>query len=128
MWTPAHRRQYSRIGLRCETDPTDAEWVLIEPLLPQPVAHGRPRAWSQREIINAIFYVLRGGGTWRLLPTDLPPKSTVFRWFALWRDTGLFERLNHLLVMADREQVVAQCCRNRRSIRQDHREWRSERL
>ena len=105
MWTPANRRQYSRIRLRYETDLTDAEWALIEPLLPQPAAHGRPRSWSQREIMNAVFYVLRGGITWRLLPTDLPPKSTVFRWFARWRDTGLFERLNHLLVVADRERV-----------------------
>ena len=93
MWTPANRRQYSRIGLRYETDSTDAEWALIEPLLPQPVARGRPRAWSQREIMNAISYVLRGAVAWRLLLTDLPPKSTVFRWFALWRDTGLFERM-----------------------------------
>ncbi len=68
-------------------------------------ARGRPRRWSTREILNAIFYVLRGGIAWRLLPSDLPPKSTVFRWFSLWRDTGLFETINHLLVMADRERV-----------------------
>jgi putative transposase len=55
--------------------------------------------------VNAIVYVLRGGIAWRLLPTDLPPKSTVFRWFALWRDRGVFEAMNHLLVMADRERV-----------------------
>src|ERR671912_2832845 len=105
MWTPTTRRQYSRDGLRYETDLTDAEWALIEPLLPEPRARGRPRRWSTREILNAIFYVLRGGIAWRLLPSDLPPKSTVFRWFSLWRDTGLFETINHLLVMADRERV-----------------------
>jgi transposase len=55
--------------------------------------------------VNAIVYVLRGGIAWRLLPTDLPPKSTVFRWFALWRDRGVFEAMNHLLVIADRERV-----------------------
>ena len=49
--------------------------------------------------------MLRGGIAWRLLPSDLPPKSTVFRWFSWWRDTGLFETINHLLVMADRERV-----------------------
>jgi transposase len=64
--------------------------------------------------------VLRGGIAWRLLPSDLPPKSTVFRWFSLWRDTGLFETINHLLVMADHERVgreaspmirqAARCC------------------
>jgi putative transposase len=105
MWTPTTRRQYSRDGLRYETDLTDAEWALIEPLLPAPRARGRPRRWSTREILNGIFYVLRGGIAWRLLPSDLPPKSTVFRWFSLWRDSGLFETINHLLVMADRERV-----------------------
>src|SRR5215210_8030998 len=83
MWTPTTRRHYSREGLRYETDLTDAEWALIEPLLPEPLGQGRPPAWSRREIMNAIFYVLRGGISWRLLPTDLPPKSTVFRWFAV---------------------------------------------
>jgi transposase len=105
MWTPVTRRQHSREGLRYETDLTDAEWAVIEPFMPKPFPRGRPRAWPAREIMNAIFYVLRGGIAWRLLPRDLPPKSTVFRWFALWRDTGVFETLNHLLVMADRERV-----------------------
>jgi putative transposase len=105
MWTPTTRRQYSRDGLRYDADLTDAEWALIEPLLPEPHARGRPRRWPAREILNAIFYVLRGGIAWRLLPSDLPPKSTAIRWFSLWRDTGLFEAINHLLVMADRERV-----------------------
>ena len=105
MWTPTTRRHYSRDGLRYETDLTDAAWALIEPLLPGPHARGRPRRGPAREILNAIFYVLRGGIAWRLLPSDLPPKSTVFRWFSLWRDAGLFETINHLLVMADRERV-----------------------
>src|SRR3954453_3791956 len=105
MWTPATRRQHSRAGLRYETDLTDAEWAVIEPLLPPPPKCGRPRFWPTREIMNAIFYVLRGGIAWRLLPRDMPPKSTVYRWFALWRDTGVFETINHLLVMADRNRV-----------------------
>src|SRR5215212_10832953 len=105
MWTPVTRRQHSCTGLRYETDVTDAEWALIEPLLPPPPKCGRPRFWPMREIMNAIFYVLRGGIAWRLLPRDLPPKSTVYRWFSLWRDTGLFETMNHLFVMADRERV-----------------------
>ena len=49
--------------------------------------------------------MLRGGIAWRLLPREFPPRTTVYRWFALWRDTGLFETLNHLLVMADRERA-----------------------
>jgi putative transposase len=91
--------------LRYESDLANAEWALIEPLLPEPRARGRHRRWSCREILNGIFYVLRGVIAWRLLPSDLPPKSTVFRWFSVWRDTGLFETINHLLVMADRERV-----------------------
>ena len=105
MWTPATRRQHSRDHLRYETDLSDAEWALIEPLMPAPNPRGRPRAWPLREIVNAIFYVLRGGIAWRLLPREFPPRPTVYRWFALWRDTGLFESMNHRLVMADRERV-----------------------
>jgi len=105
MWTPATRRQHSRDHLRYETDLSDAEWALIEPLMPAPNPRGRPRAWPLREIVNAIFYVLRGGIAWRLLPREFPPRTTVYRWFALWRDTGLFESMNHRLVMADRERV-----------------------
>jgi transposase len=105
MWTPITRRQHSRDHLRYETDLTDLEWARLEPLMPRPNPRGRPRAWPLRDIVNAIFYVLRGGIAWRLLPKDLPPRTTVYRWFALWRDTGLFERMNHLLVMADRERA-----------------------
>lgn len=108
MWTPATRRQHSRAGLRYETDLTDAEWRLIAPYLPGPKSTGRPRRWPLREIVNAIFYVLRGGIGWRLLPSDMPPRSTVYRWFASWRDSGLFERLNHALLMIDRERVGRQ--------------------
>ena len=103
MWTPTTRRHHSRTGLRYASDLTDAEWALLEPLLPPPRDHGRPRAWPLREVVNAIFYVMRSGCPWRLLPSDFPPWRTVYRWFAAWRDAGLFERVNHALVMADRE-------------------------
>ena len=105
MWTPTTRRQHSRPGLRYQTDLTDAEWAVIEPLMPEPATGGRPPIWTTRDILNAIFYVLRGGVAWRLIPKDLPPKSTAFGYFSRWRDTGVFETINHLLVMADRERV-----------------------
>jgi len=105
MWTPTTRRQHSREGLRYETDLTTREWRVIEPYLPPCSENGRPRAWPLREIVNAIFYVLRGGIAWRLLPSDFPPWQTVYRWFAAWRDNGVFEKINHALVMADRERV-----------------------
>ena len=105
MWTLTTRERYSRTCARYETDLTDAEWALLEPHLPAPAERGRPRSWDMREIVNGIFYVLRGGIAWRLMPTDLPPWQTVYRWFAAWRDSGLFETINHALVMADRERV-----------------------
>src|SRR5918997_1379053 len=105
MWTPATRLQHSRDHLRYETDLTDAEWAVIAPLMPEPKPRGRPWAWPLREVMNAILYVLRGGIAWRLLPNDLPPRTTVYRWFSAWRDSGLSKTLNHLLVMADRERV-----------------------
>ena len=104
MWTPTTRRQHSRKGLRYETDLTDAEWALIAGYFAAPSRRGRPRAWPLREIVNAIFYVMRGGIAWRLLPSDFPPWRTVYRWFATWRNEALFERINHALVMADRKR------------------------
>ncbi len=75
------------------------------PHLPKPCATGRPREWPMREIVNGIFYVMRAGCPWRLLPNDFPPWGTIYRWFAVWRDDGRFERINPALVMADRERV-----------------------
>ena len=105
MWTPTTRLQHSRPVTRYQTDLTDAEWRVIAPHLPKPCATGRPREWPMREIVNGIFYVMRAGCPWRLLPSDLPPWGTIYRWFAIWRDDGRFERINHALVMADRERV-----------------------
>ncbi len=105
MWTPTTRQQHNRTVTRYQTDLTDAEWRVIAPHLPKPCATGRPRAWPMREIVNGIFYVMRAGCPWRLLPNDLPPWETIYRWFAAWRDDGCFERINHALVMADRERV-----------------------
>jgi transposase len=60
------------------------------------------------EVLNPIFYVLRSVCPWRQLPTDLPPWSSPYRWFAYWRDVCLFERINHALVMQDRERAGRQ--------------------
>ena len=105
MWTRTTRGQHSRTVIRYQTDLTDAEWRVIAPHLPEPRATGRPREWPMREIVNGIFYVMRAGCAWRLMPSDLPPWGTIYRWFAVWRDDGCFERINHALVMADRERV-----------------------
>ncbi len=108
MWTRTTREQYKRPTTRYQSDLTDAEWAVIEPYLPLPNETGRPWGWPLREIVNAIFYVLRSGCPWRQMPSDLPPWETVYRWFAAWRDDCLFERINHALVMADRERTGRQ--------------------
>src|SRR5215204_1723876 len=70
MWTPATRRRHSREHLRYASDVSDEEWALLEPHLPAPCLTGRPRAWPMREIVNAIFYVLRSAAadSLRLVP------------------------------------------------------------
>jgi transposase len=86
MWTPTTRQQHSRTVTRYQTDLTDAEWLVIAPHSPKPSATGRPREWPMREIVNGIFYVMRAGCPWRLLPNDFPPWGTIYRWFAAWRE------------------------------------------
>lgn len=73
-------------------------------MVPPPARTGRPRKWSLREIVDGILYVLRSGCPWRLLPLDFPPSGTVWHWFRRFRDTGLFARLSHCLLIADRER------------------------
>ena len=103
MWTEITRQRYERKDLRYASDLTDAEWRVIESHMPPTKALGRPGTRDLRETVNAILYVLRSGCPWRLLPKDFPPRSTVQRYFALWRDDGLWTRLNHHLLMAARE-------------------------
>src|SRR5271167_594401 len=100
MWTPTTRLQHSRPVTRYQTDLTDAEWGVIAPHLPKPCATSRPRGWPMREIVNGIFYVMRAGRPWRLLPSDFPPWSTIYRWFAKFRDEGRFEKINHALIIS----------------------------
>jgi putative transposase len=79
------------------TDLTDAEWSCFEPHVPVPRERGRPRIHTTREILNAIFYVVRSGCPWRLLPRDFPPWETVYWWFRRWRIDATVERLNAAL-------------------------------
>jgi putative transposase len=74
MWTPTTCTLHRRDDLRFAIDVTDAEWTVLAPLLPQVSPVGRPPAWPMREIVNAIFYVLRGGIPWRMLPDCFPPR------------------------------------------------------
>ena len=79
------------------TDLSDAEWNRIEPHRTASKGHGRPRTHSLREILDAIFYVLRSGCQWRLLPHDFPRWPTVYHYFRKWRMDGTWERVNRAL-------------------------------
>ena len=89
---------------RYPSDLTDAEWALLEPLLPQPKGIGRPRKHPLREILNGIFYVLRSGCSWRMLPKDLPPWQTVYTYFRRWKLDGTWERIHTALRERTRQQ------------------------
>src|SRR3712207_7656447 len=75
----------------------DAEWHLLKSHLPSPKRRGRPRIRGFREILDAVFYVLRSGCAWRLLPRDFPPWETVYHYFRRWSLDGTWERLNHTI-------------------------------
>jgi transposase len=76
------------------SDLTDAEWALLDPLLPAPKRGGRPATYARREIVNAIYYLLRTGCSWRQLPHDLPPWPLVYHYFRQWRDDGTWEQVH----------------------------------
>src|SRR5215211_2908463 len=105
MWTPAHRRAAQRSGLRYPSDLSDAEWALVEPLIPPAKHGGRHRLVNMREVLNAIFYVLWTGCQWQALPKDLAPKSTAHDYFVRFRQDGTLENLHHALYVAVREQA-----------------------
>lgn len=92
-------------GKAYPSDVNDIEWLILEPLIPPPKQGGRRREVNMREIINGIFYVLRGGNSWRMMPHDLPPWSTVYGYFRQWRDDGTWERMNDALREAVRLQA-----------------------
>ncbi len=79
------------------TNLSDAEYAVLAPYLPGPKPTGRPRSHPLREILNGIWYVLRTGCQWRLLPFEFPPWQTVYHYFRLWRLDGTWERIHTVL-------------------------------
>jgi putative transposase len=92
------------IRLKYATDMSDAVWNVIEGLIPPAHEGGRPRSVDMREIINAIFYILRGGCAWRLLPHDLPPWQTVYGYFRRFREDGTWDKIHDYLRECVRKQ------------------------
>jgi putative transposase len=94
---------------RYPTDLSDAEWAYLEPYLPAPKSTGRPRVYPLREILNAIFYVVRSGCSWRLLPNDFPPwRSSVYHYFREFRLDRTWQRMHAAL----RDRVRVRLKRN----------------
>jgi putative transposase len=87
------------------SDLSDAQWALLQPLLPPPVPAGKPRTTDLREVVDAIFYVLTNGCAWHALPHDFPPEGTVRDYFHRWRRAGLWERIHDALRRHVREQA-----------------------
>ncbi len=85
-----HRTSYS-------TDLTDDQWKKLEPLVPPPKPGGRPVKYERREIVNAIFYVLRTGCAWRLLPHDFPQWDSVYGYFRCWKNDGTWKHIHDCL-------------------------------
>ena len=86
----SHRADYP-------SDLTDEEWQIIEPLVPAVEGGGRPAEHGRREIVNAIFYVLRTGCQWRFLPHDFPLWKTVYTYFRNWRLDGTWQGIHDSL-------------------------------
>lgn len=88
-----------------KSDLTDKEWELIKPHIPPAKWGGRPRKADMREVLNAIFYVVKTGCQWDLLPHDFPAKGTVYHYFNTWRKDGTWEVLNRQLSEQLRQQM-----------------------
>ena len=89
------------------SDLSDIEWLILQSLIPVAKTGGRPRSVEIRELLNAIFYILRSGCAWRMLPHDFPAWQTVYGYFRIWRKAGIWEQMN----VALRESVRVQAGR-----------------
>ena len=105
MWTPDHRRAADRRGLRYPSDLTEVEWALVARLIRPAKRGGRPRKVDVREVLNAIFYVLSTGCQWAAIPSDLPPRSTVWDYLDLWEWDGTIARIHDVLYVETRERA-----------------------
>ncbi len=91
-----------------DTDISEQQWQLLKPHLPEAKTGGRKRTTNLREVVNAIFYILRAGNAWRLLPHDFPKWQTVYGYFRQWQEDGTWLKLNDIF----RERVRLRAGRN----------------
>jgi putative transposase len=108
MWTRANRGRMAKIEKKTKRYPTDLadeEWERITPFLPKPARQGRKPGVDMREVLNAIRYIARAGCGWRVLPKDFPPWQTVYWWFRRFMRRFLFETIQDVALMIDRERA-----------------------
>ena len=103
MWTNENRVGYERGSLRYPSDLTDAEWALVEPLIPAAKRGGNKRTIDVREVVNGLMYILSTGCQWRAIPKDLPPSTTLHDYFRRWDDDHTLSRLHQALYVRCRE-------------------------
>lgn len=87
-----------------DTDLTDAQWLVISALLSNPTRQGCPPQYELQEIVNAVFYIVRAGCQWRLLPHDFPKWQLVYYHFRKWCMNGVWEEINSTLCQLDRQK------------------------
>ncbi len=87
------------------SDLNDAEWALLEPLVPRSHPAGRRQTYPLRRIVDAILYLLRTGSQWRLLPHEYPPRGAVFYHYAQWREDGTWEHVTQALRESYRRRI-----------------------
>jgi transposase len=105
MWTVENRHRYDRSKLRYPSDLTGEEWRVLKPLIPKAKPGGNRRHVEEREVVNGLMYILSTGCQWRAIPKDLPPRSTLYRYFDDWSYDGTLERMHHALYEECREQA-----------------------
>src|SRR6202011_4085427 len=89
---------------------TDAAWAWVGPVLPAARPVGRPRTNNLRAVLNAIFYLLRTGCQWRLLPREFPPWGTVYHYFRAWQNSGVWAHLHRVLYEQARRHAGREDC------------------
>jgi transposase len=95
---------------RYPSDVTDREWAELEPFIPKVKTGGRPAKYERRELVNGILYVLRTGGSWRMLPHDLPAWESVYGYFRRWCRSGIWQQVHDHLRTAWRSETGRDPC------------------
>ena len=109
-----------------QSDLSDDEWRFLRPLIPKPKHGGRPVSWSRRSVLDGIFYLLRSGCTWRMMPREYPPWQTLYRYFRAWQHSGVWEEINarlreRLRVAAGRNSTPSGAVMDSQSIKTTER-------